>query len=106
MSLFWLKTLLAIFAVHFGIFSLLYLRKRNLQHLLAALTFALLVLSFSCRIWASEAIFLGHTVHTLLRSSAWLTSALVLIAFAKSKIARRSTVTKSPASSSPAEYRD
>jgi hypothetical protein len=105
MSLFWLKTLLAIFAIHFGIFSLLYFRKRNPQHFLAALTFALLVLSFSCRIWASEAMFLGHTIHTLLRISAWLTSALILIAFAKTKITQRSTTTK-PLAPSPPEYQD
>jgi hypothetical protein len=84
---------------------LLYLRKRTPQHFLATLTFALLVLSFSCRIWASEAMFLGHNIHTLLRVSAWLTSALVLVVLAKTKIVQRSTATKL-LDSSTSEYRD
>jgi hypothetical protein len=89
MSLFWIKTLLAIFAIHLGIFSFLYLRKRNPQHLLASITFALLTLSFSCRIWASEAEIFGHSVHSLLRISAWLTSSLILILLARNRIIQR-----------------
>lgn len=47
MSLFWLKTLLAIFIMHFLVFSFLYCKQRKTHHLLVSLTFSLLTLSFS-----------------------------------------------------------
>ena len=77
MSFFWLKTLLAIFLLHLLVFSLLYLRQRKTHHLFVSLTFFLLTLSFSCRIWAAQVTLFGHDLHVLLRLSAWMSTAVV-----------------------------
>ncbi|WP_069857155.1 hypothetical protein [Desulfoplanes formicivorans] len=77
MSLFWLKTLLAIFITHFLVFSFLYCKQRKTHHLFASLTFSLLALSFFCRIWAAQITLFGHDLHVLLRCSAWISTALV-----------------------------
>lgn len=86
MSLFWLKTLLAIFIMHFLVFSFLYCKQRKTHHLLVSLTFSLLTLSFFCRIWAQQVTLFGHDLHVLLRCSAWVSTALVAALLLKNRL--------------------
>ena len=79
MSIFWIKILLAVFAAHLCVFFFLYIKKRQSHHLLTSLTFGLLVLSFSCRIWATHISLFGHDLHVLLRIMAWISTTFVVI---------------------------
>ena len=81
-----LKFLIAIFALHFAIFLYLSIKNRKMQHMFVSLTFALLLLSFSCRLWSPEMQILGHKLHTMLRVSAWMSTFIVFAMAVRTRI--------------------
>ncbi len=64
-------------------------------------TFALLVLSFSSRIWTPDITLFGHNLHTLFRLSAWVSTTVVLLMVAKDRIALGTLSPKYQRSRSP-----
>ncbi|PIE68870.1 MAG: hypothetical protein CSA21_04865 [Deltaproteobacteria bacterium] len=78
MSLFWIKSIILIFAIHVCVFSVLYIRKRKTRHLIVALNFVLLILSFSCRLWATDITVFGYDLHLILRIAAWISTTILV----------------------------
>ncbi len=89
--------LLAVFTLHFGIFLYLSLKNRKTQHMFVTLTFALLVLSFSCRLVLPEVEWFGHKLHTALRISAWMSTAVVLFLSVRGRMSARRNAAEQPA---------
>ena len=89
--------LIALFAIHFVIFLYLTIKNRKTQHIFVTLTFALLVLSFSCRLLMPEIEIFGHKLHTVLRIFAWISTVIVLSLVVKGRMARRTAAVPSPA---------
>lgn len=78
--------LIGIFSLHFAIFLYLTIKNRKVQHIFVSLTFALLLLSFSCRLWFPEMEILGHKLHTTLRISAWVSTFTVFSIAVRTRI--------------------
>ena len=82
---FLLKFLLINFAIHLAVFLWLAVKRRKAHHYVFCLTFLLLVLSFSLRIWFPEAEFNGQKLYWYFRMSALATTAAALLLLYRSK---------------------
>lgn len=78
--------LISIFALHFGIFLYLAIKNKKVVHRFVSLTFALLVVSFSCRLWVPDLEIAEYNMHMVLRISAWISTAIVLFLTIKKRI--------------------
>lgn len=81
--------LLVVFAIHLVVFARLYLRRRQLRHGAATLTFALLVSAFSLRLWAEEWAVAGIPTHFVVRVAAWMAAGVSIPLFIRHLWARR-----------------
>lgn len=76
MSAPWLYGLLGVFCVHLIAFGFRYLRTRRFSDGVVGVTFLLLVISYSLRIWAPEWVISQMSVSTVVRRFAWGTAVL------------------------------
>jgi hypothetical protein len=79
MGNFLLKFLFVNFFIHLGLFLWLAATRRKVYYYVLSLTFLLLVLSFSLRIWYPDMEFSGHTLYWYFRMSALATTAAALL---------------------------
>jgi 4-amino-4-deoxy-L-arabinose transferase-like glycosyltransferase len=78
--------LISIFALHFGIFLYLAIKNKKVVHRFVSLTFALLVVSFFCRLWVPDLKIAEYNMHMVLRIAAWISTALVLFLTIRKRI--------------------
>jgi hypothetical protein len=71
-------SLLIVFAIHFVVFSSLFFIRKDRYFAFISITFLLLVLSYSSRIWLGNFHFAGVKLFWAFRMAAW-TSALISI---------------------------
>jgi hypothetical protein len=71
-----LFALFIIFLVHFFIFLRLSVLRKKVHHILATISFFLLIMFSSTRLWEPRMMLYGHWVYNYFRYSAWCTSAV------------------------------
>jgi len=88
---YWLLTsLIAVFSIHFVIFSRLALRKHQAYYFIVSATFLLLIVSFSLRLSDLRIMIGTFYLHSMLRAAAWLTAAVSISLLLHRKLSRRS----------------
>ncbi len=80
-----LFSILIIFIIHFVIFLRLSLLRRKAHHVLATVSFLMLIMFSSIRLWAPRMMLFGHPVHIYFRISAWFTSATTLAVYVRNR---------------------
>ncbi len=78
MTIFWIRLLLLVFVIHLILFTRRFVKRRRGSDAIVSLTFLLLVLSYSCRLWAPTWMAFDLAIFSLLRYGAWCTAVLSL----------------------------
>ena len=80
----WLvSALLVVFAVHLVAFGRLAAKRRELRFVVVTVTFALLVIAFSLRLWAPRLTLGGVALYWFPRVAAWISAAVSLALYVR-----------------------
>jgi len=81
--------LIVLFAVHLIVFGMLGLKRKERYYLFVCITFTLLIITFSIRLWAPEAEVAGMQLYWVFRIAAWMSAAVSLTMLVRRRVLKK-----------------